>query len=277
MMERMDSTKHAVASTGLLVAAIRADEHGRDDRLFTDPFAERLAGDEGRRLLAESVAATGSATPEIAIRTRFWDEALLRAADRVSQIVILAAGMDARAYRLPWPAGTTVYEVDQPHVIAAKDERLAGVKPRCRRVAIGVDLADDWPKALQSQEFTPEAKTAWLIEGLLQYIDASGVETLFARIDALSAPGSVLLYNLIGKTLLESPFLESTLRFMERLGAPWLFGTDEPAALVEPLGWTAVVTDVAAIGSKWNRWEHPVVPLDVPGVPRGYFVEATKK
>jgi methyltransferase (TIGR00027 family) len=273
----MDNTKHAVAATGLLTAAMRAEESARDDRLFTDPFAARLAGDEGRRLLAEATAATGGVSGEIAIRTRFFDEALLDAQrDGASQVVILAAGMDARAYRLQWRPGTTAYEVDQPQVIAAKDERLAGATPRCRRVAVGVDLAEDWPEALRSQGFSLSAKTAWLVEGLLQYLDADTVDTLFARIDALSTPGDVLLCNVIGRTLLEAPFLQSTQEFMRRLGAPWVFGTDAPAALVEGRGWTAVITDVAEPGTRWDRWEHPVVPMDVPGVPRGYFMVATK-
>ncbi|OBH04078.1 hypothetical protein A5696_05250 [Mycobacterium sp. E2699] len=86
----------------------------------------------------------------------------------------------------------------------------------------------------------------------------------------------MLLYNVIGQTLLQAPFLQSTQQFMRRLGAPWTFGTDVPAALVERHGWSAVVTDVAEPGSRWHRWEHPVVPLDVPYVPRGYFVVATK-
>ncbi|HZA12186.1 SAM-dependent methyltransferase [Mycobacterium sp.] len=273
----MDNTKRAVASTGRLVAAMRAEETQRDDRLFTDPFAERLAGEEGRRLLAEAVAATGTPSAQIVVRTRFWDEALLRAqADGARQFVILAAGMDARAYRLPWHADTTVYEVDQANVIAVKDELLAGERPRCRRVTIGIDLANDWPKVLQSQGFTTTAKTVWLVEGLLQYLDASAVEILFARIDSLSTPGSGLLYDVVGETLRAAPFLRPTLQFMDQLGAPWLFATDTPAALIEPLGWTAVVTDAAEPGRRWNRWPHPAVPLDVPGVPRGYFVEATK-
>jgi len=273
----MNSHKHAVAATGLLAAAVRAKESGRADRLFADPFAERLAGAEGLQLLADAVAATGQAPAEIAIRTRFFDEALLDAQDSgASQVVLLAAGMDARAYRLPWREGTTIYEVDQPQVIKAKDERLTGDRPRCRRVAVGVDLVDDWPEALRSQGFTSSATTVWLVEGLLQYIDAPAIDTLFARIDALSARGAVLLFNVIGKALLESPFLQKTQQFMRRLGAPWTFGTDTPGALVDGRGWKPVVTDVAEVGSRWHRWEHPVVPLDVPGAPRGYFVSATK-
>ena len=266
-----------VAATGLLVAAMRAEESQQDDRLFTDPFAERLAGDEGRQLLVEAEAATGKQSGQIIIRTRFWDEALLRInANGVSQVGILAAGMDARAYRLPWQANTTVYEIDQPHVIALKDERLAGEQPRCHRVAVGVNLADEWPKMLQSQGFDPSAKTVWLVEGLLQYLDESAVDTLFSRVDELSAPGSVLLYEIVGATLLEAPFLQPTLEYMKQLGAPWTYGTDEPAELVESRGWTATVTDIAEPGNAWHRWEHPAVSLDVPGVPRGYFIEATK-
>lgn len=266
-----------MADTGLLVAAIRAKETQREDRLFTDPFADKLAGESGRRLLEEAVAATGDRTTlQIVVRTRFWDEALLRAVATVDQVVILAAGMDARAYRLPWPDGTTLYELDQPAVIAAKDEALAGEEPRCRREAIGVDLADDWTGSLRAAGFDPQRPTVWLIEGLLQYLDASAVRTLFERVDAVSAPGSVLLYDVVGKTLLDNVMLAAVREHMARNSAPWLFGTDEPGELSERLGWSAVVTDVAEPGNRWNRWFTPAVPLDVPNVPRGYFVEAVK-
>jgi methyltransferase (TIGR00027 family) len=272
----MDNTKHAVAATGLLVAAMRAEESARDDALFTDPFAERLAGEEGRRLLAESSAETGQASAPIVVRTRLFDEALLRVhADGVSQVVIVAAGMDARSYRLPWCDGATVYEVDQSRVIALKDERLAGERARGRRVAVGVDLIGDWPKVLEAQGFNSSDRTVWLIEGLLQYIDARDVDRLFARVDALSAPGSVLLYDVVGKALLDASFLASTVEYMHKLGAPWVFGSDAPAALVEDRGWTATVTDMAVPGNKWKRWAHPPIPADVPNAPRG-FIEATK-
>jgi methyltransferase (TIGR00027 family) len=271
----MDNTKQAVAATGLLVAAMRAEESVRDDALFRDPFADRLAGGDGRALLAESRAETNQPSAPIIVRTRLYDEALLRA-HGASQAVILAAGMDARSYRLSWPEDTTVFEVDQSRVIAIKDERLTGEQPRCRRVAVGVDLADDWPKVLVSRGFDPAARTVWLIEGLLQYLDAPDVDRLFARADALSAPGSVLLYDVVGTALLATPFLAATLAYMEKLGAPWVFSSDSPAALVEDRGWTATVTDMAVPGNAWGRWPHPPVPADVPNAPRGYFVEAVK-
>lgn len=273
----MDRDLTAVADTGLLVAAIRAHETTREDRLFADPFAERLAGDRGRELLAAAVASTGErSSVQIVVRTRFWDDALLQAALRLRQIVILAAGMDARAYRMPWPGGTVVYELDQPDVLSVKAGLLAGERPTCRRIPVGVDLADDWPAALHSAGLEPAAPSVWLIEGLLQYLDEAAVRTLFERVDALSAPGSVLLYDVVGKTLLESEFMAPLLESMARNGAPWLFGTDEPGRLAGRLGWSAGVTDIAEPGNRYNRWYAPAVPMDVADVPRGYFVEATK-
>ncbi len=273
----MDRAKEAVAGTGLLVAAIRAMESTREDRLFTDPYADKLAGETGRALLAAAIAETGERSmDQIVVRTRFLDDALLRAVRGVDQVVILAAGMDARAYRLPWPDGTTVYELDQPAVIAAKGDVLADDEPRCRRVAIGVDLADDWPAALTEAGFDPQTPTVWLIEGLLQYLDENAVRTLFDRVNNLSAPKSTLVYDVVGKTLLESPMMAPLVAAMAEQGSPWLFGTDEPGELAERHGWSATVTDIAKPGNEWHRWFAPATPMDVPDVPRGYFVEATR-
>jgi methyltransferase (TIGR00027 family) len=274
----MNDTNHAVAATGLLVAAMRAAETRRADALFTDPFAAELAGPEGRRLLDDYLAATGSGAPDIIeIRTKFWDDALLRAQDdATTQFVILAAGRDARAHRLSWRPGTTVYELDQPHVMAAKETVLGGRATTCTRVPIGVDLAEDWPTHLLAHGFSPTSRTVWLVEGLLQYLDAKVVELLFERLDALSAPGSTVSYDVVGKRLLDAPYLSPVVSYMADLGAPWTFATDQPAELVERLGWSASVTDVAKAGTRWGRWPGPVVPLDVPDVARGYFVEAVK-
>lgn len=273
----MDRNHVAVADTGLLVAAIRAHETARDDRLFSDPFADRLAGDRGRALLAAAAASAGErSSAQIVVRTRFWDEALLRAAQTVGQVVIIAAGMDARAYRLPWPGGTVVYELDQPEVLSTKADLLTGEQPRCRLVSVGVDLADDWPAAIRSAGLDVSVPTVWLIEGLLQYLDEAAVGTLFDRVDTLSAPGSVLLYDVVGKTLLQSASMAPLVESMARSGAPWLFGTDDPGGLSRRLGWSPTVTDIAEAGNRYNRWHAPAVPMDVADVPRGYFVEATK-
>lgn len=274
----MDSVEQAVAGTGLLVAAIRARESLRADPLFSDPYAERLAGPAGRQMLEAALAQSGEqSTLQIVVRTRFWDEALLRAVPTAPQVVLCAAGMDARAYRLDWPDGTCVYELDQPAVIAAKAGALAGATPRARRVTLEADLTDDaWTTALPGTGFDPQTPSVWLIEGLLQYLAEPAVQTLFDRIDALTAPGSTLLYDVVGQTLLEAPVMAPLLKTMAAQGSPWLFGSDTPGALAERRGWRAQVFDIAEVGNRWNRWFASVVPMDVPGVPRGYFVEAHK-
>jgi methyltransferase (TIGR00027 family) len=273
----MDTHHRAVADTALLVAAIRARESDRPDGLFCDPFAERLAGERGRELLAGALTSSGEqSTAQIVVRTRFWDEAVLEAVPENGQVVILAAGMDARAYRLHWPSGAVVYELDQPRVLTAKSELLAGEEPRCRRIPVAVDLADDWPAAIRAAGLDQAAPTVWLLEGLLQYLDEDAVDTLFDRIDALSVPGSVLLYEVVGKTLLESPSMAPVLESMAQQGAPWLFGTDEPGQLAAARGWSAMVIDIAEVGNRYGRWFAPAVPMDVEGVPRGYFVTAAK-
>jgi methyltransferase (TIGR00027 family) len=266
-----------VALTGLLVAAIRAEETRREQRLFDDPFAERLAGAAGFDVLDRYRGSTNGSVPIIEVRTKFFDEALLRAAeDGVRQFVILAAGMDARAYRLPWPSGTKLFEVDQPDVVRFKSDALSRETPRCERVAIGANLAEEWSRTLLSGGFDRTARTAWLVEGLLQYIPRAAVEALFRTIDSLSARDSLVVYDLAGQSLLDSPFMADMLRMMQELGAPWVFGTDEPGSLVERHGWTARVTEPAVIGNAWGRWPFPAVPPNVPGIPRGYFVEAVR-
>jgi methyltransferase (TIGR00027 family) len=267
----------AVAGTGLLVAAIRARETRREDALFRDPFAERLAGTAGREMLDAALEQSGEqSTLQIVVRTRFWDDELLKAVAAAPQVVNLAAGMDARAYRLVWPDGTTIFELDQPDVITQKAGLLADAQPRCGRRAIGIDLRDDWPAALRTAGFDAGSPTVWLMEGLLQYLDEDAVRTLFDRVDALSVAGSVLLYEIVGQALLESPFMAPLLDSMVAQGSPWLFGTDTPGELAQRHGWSAHVVDVAEVGNRWQRWFAPAVPLEVPDVPRGYFVVATK-
>ena len=273
----MHRTREAVAGTALLVAAIRARETRREDPLFVDPFADKLGGDAGREFLEAALQASGEqSTSQIVVRTRFWDEALLRAARTVRQVVIVAAGMDARAYRLDWPHDVTVYELDQPAVMEVKDRLLSEDTPRTRRVAVGTDLADDWPPALTSAGFDPGEASVWLMEGLLQYLDEAEVRALFARVDALSAPGSVLFYEVVGAALLQSPSMAPVLKSMAAQGSPWLYGSDNPGELAERHGWSAAVTDIAVPGNAWGRWFAPAVPMDVAGVPRGYFIEAVK-
>lgn len=191
-----------VGATATLVAAARALASRQDDPLVNDPFAEPLVRAVGidpftRALdgLDDISAGAGARLliDVVAVRTRFFDDFLLESgAAGLRQVVILASGLDARAYRLPWPAGTTVFEIDQPEVIAFKSRVLAqrGASPTAESRTVGVDLRDDWAAALRAHGFDAGAPTAWIAEGLLIYLPPDAQDRLFDTITALSAPGS---------------------------------------------------------------------------------------
>ncbi|OBK89664.1 class I SAM-dependent methyltransferase [Mycolicibacter sinensis] len=199
----------SVGSTAVMVAAARAVESDSADALIADPYAKLLVANAGtgvwETLLNEAlIDKLESVDPEIAavyhhmrnyqaVRTHFFDAYFAEAVDAgIRQVVILASGLDSRAYRLDWPAGTTVYEIDQPKVLAYKEATLAAhdVTPAAQRHAVAIDLRQDWPAALTAAGFDPAAPTAWLAEGLLMYLPADGQDRLFDQITALSAPSS---------------------------------------------------------------------------------------
>ncbi|CAM3552953.1 SAM-dependent methyltransferase [Tsukamurella ocularis] len=189
----------SVGFTALLVAAARAVETERADALAHDPFARvflEAAADHRAIALADAGDGAGNpmaATRHLGVRTRFFDDFVRGAvAAGVRQVVILAAGLDSRAYRLDLPAGTVVYELDQPEVLAFKEEALRsrGTAPVAGLRHVPVDLRDDWPAALRSSGFDDAAPTAWLVEGLLPYLPAAAQALLFERVVAHSARGS---------------------------------------------------------------------------------------
>jgi methyltransferase (TIGR00027 family) len=197
----------SVGATATMVAASRALASREPDPLLDDRFAEPLVRAVGHpfftRMLDGEVPLDNDEMPmtaqqrreQMTVRTRFFDDFFQAAtAAGIRQAVILAAGLDARAYRLPWPAGTVVFEVDQPEVIAFKGDTLArlGADPTAQRRAVGIDLRDDWPTALRGNAFDPAAPTAWIAEGLLPYLPPDAQDRLLDNITALSVPGSRL-------------------------------------------------------------------------------------
>ncbi|MGE2722775.1 class I SAM-dependent methyltransferase [Mycolicibacterium celeriflavum] len=207
----------SVGTTAVMVAAARAAETERDDALIRDPFAKVLVAAAGGgvwdvMLDPASREKVTEIDPEVAaifehmgnyqaVRTQFFDAYFADAGDAgIRQIVILASGLDSRAYRLDWPAGTTVFEIDQPKVLEYKAARLAeeGALPKAKRVAVAIDLRHDWPAALREAGFDPGAPTAWLAEGLLMYLPADAQDRLFENITALSAPGSRVSVETVG-------------------------------------------------------------------------------
>lgn len=190
----------SVGFTALGVAAARAVENREADPLVRDPYAEhfvRAAGEPHLIGLLDSSEPKppnpGTAPRHIGLRSKFFDEFFVNATNSgCKQAVILAAGLDVRAHRLPWPAGTKVFELDQPQVLEFKDRVLAehDATPTSDRREIAVDLRDDWPAALLAAGFDPEVPTAWSAEGLIIYLPSAAQDLLFERVVALSAPGS---------------------------------------------------------------------------------------
>jgi methyltransferase (TIGR00027 family) len=193
----------SVGATATVVAAQRV--LSTREGLIDDPFAEPLVRAVGLDFFVRALDGEidlGDVNPRfniqraaegMAVRTRWFDTLFTDAAAAgVRQAVILAAGLDARAYRLPWPDGTVVYEVDQPEVIDFKTETLSGLgaKPTAERRTVAIDLRNDWPKALRDNGFDSTRPTAWIAEGLLIYLPSEAQDLLFDRINELSAPGS---------------------------------------------------------------------------------------
>jgi methyltransferase (TIGR00027 family) len=200
---------NSVGATATGVAVGRALASRGPDPLITDPFAEPLVRAVGVNFFTR--IASGELDPAhvddngdfgmqrmgamMGVRTRFFDEFFLAAADAgIRQAVILASGLDARAYRLPWPAGTTVFEIDQARVIEFKTATLAelGASPTADRRAVPVDLRHDWPAALRAAGLDPTKPTAWSAEGLLPFLPPDAQDRLLDNISALSPAGSQL-------------------------------------------------------------------------------------
>ncbi|WP_235022299.1 SAM-dependent methyltransferase [Amycolatopsis alkalitolerans] len=181
-----------VGRTALGVAVVRAHENRREDRLFSDPYAQSFV-DALPGAFPETPDSNGIgaafATHAI-IRTRFFDDYLLSAG--CAQVVLLAAGLDTTAFRLTWPPGVRLFELDLPHVLAFKDEVLRDATPRCVRTAVPVDLRENWPTTLRTAGFDPGVRTAWLAEGLLIYLTFDEAAHLLSSVGELSAPGSRL-------------------------------------------------------------------------------------
>jgi len=199
----------SVGATATMVAAARAMASKAQDPLINDPFAEPLVRAVGLDFFVKMIdgevdfSLMPDSSPErtqaivdgMGLRTKYFDDYLLAAVGAgVRQVVILASGLDSRAYRLDWPSGTVVYEIDQPQVIDFKTQTLAdlGARPTATRHTVPIDLRADWPSALRAAGLDTGKPTAWLAEGLLIYLPSDAQDRLFDNITALSAPRSAI-------------------------------------------------------------------------------------
>lgn len=278
MPEQLDP----LATTALWTASMRAREHDRPDRLFSDPLASVLAGQEGSEVMRgfESDVQKGVEDPALAIRTRFLDDALARIAEdeNVRQIVLVAAGMDSRSFRMEWPPDTSMYELDQPALLSLKERLLSAVDavPKCRRIPIAVDLTAAWSPSLLSTDFHPTRSTVWLVEGLFHFLDRGQRDTLLRQITALSSQGSWLLADYVSQQSLNAPSMRAWLQGMAKRNHAWRSGCDDPESWLKDLGWHATVTHYGEPDADFGRWAAAEVAPGVPGTRGRYLIVASR-
>ena len=255
-----------VGLTAIGVAAIRAAESERPDRLFDDPYAAgfaRAAGDwrPGPTTPATEEAARvrGRLISWIIVRTRFLDDVLLQAcAGSCRQVVILGAGLDSRAFRLTWPDGTRLWELDLADVIAFKERviQAEGWRPGCERMTVPVDLSANWGEPLLGAGFDAGAPVAWVAEGLLAYLSAEVRDALVTRAAGLSVPGSRM-----GLTLAASERLaawrrahpDGTAARGDYVALWQSTAPPDPAEWLAEHGWRASLFDVAERAAAYGR------------------------
>ncbi|MGB9307524.1 MAG: class I SAM-dependent methyltransferase [Mycobacterium sp.] len=223
----------SVGATATAVAMQRAMASQGPDALLDDPWADPLVRAVGEdtfiKLLDGAHGNNGdpllnrqAVNHQITVRTRFFDDFFLQATGSgIRQAVIVASGLDTRAYRLPWPAGTVVYEIDQPAVIEFKTRTLAGLgaEPTAQRRTVAIDLRDDWPSALAAAGLDTGEPTAWSAEGLLVYLPPDAQDRLFDNIVALSAPGSRIATEHMDMRKIPSDWAQKLTERSRRIGS----------------------------------------------------------
>ncbi len=260
---------HSVGATATMVAASRAVASQGPDALLDDPWADPLVRAVGLDIFVriidgevnfedDALMNRTTRVHQMTVRTRFFDDFFTGATkEGIRQAVILASGLDTRAYRLAWPAGTVVYEIDQPEVIAFKTDTLAelGATPTAQRRTIAIDLRDDWPAALREGGFDVTQPTAWSAEGLLPYLPPEAQDRLFDNIASLSAPGSRLATEHVADP---NAFTDERLQTItERWRS---FGFDLDAGDLFYRGQRSVVVDYLR-SHGWDVTAHPVREL----------------
>jgi len=261
--------------TAVGVAYVRALETTRPDRLFADPLAAEFVTASGwippdgteidqADISNEIQAYWATITRWVVVRTRFLDEFSLEAAEAgVRQFVILGAGLDARAFRLEWPPGVRLFELDVPDMFNFKEEVLGSIaaNTHCERIVIPSDLRSDWFSDLARAGFDAAIPTAWIAEGLLIYLTPELNEALITTISRASLPGSRLAITLGGRGSLEIPGgtdasvdEDAPLGSIASVNAMWKSeAPDDPAAWLREHGWNAEVFSARERAEAYGR------------------------
>jgi methyltransferase (TIGR00027 family) len=196
----------------------------------------------------------------------------------VRQFVLLAAGLDTRAYRLTWPAGVMLFEIDQPGVVACKEQVLAaaGAHPLCRRRAIGADLTEPWQERLLASGFVLPAPACFLLEGFLFYLPSPAAEHILDDVLRLASPGSWIGFDVVNSATFTNPYTKPWVDMQAAAGAPWLGALEDPKGFLAARGWEASLSQAGQPEANFGRWTLPVIPVDLPGAPHNWYVTGTK-
>jgi methyltransferase (TIGR00027 family) len=301
----------SVGATALGVAAARATETESENPLISDRFARVFldaAGDGVWNMFgaSELPPEVAEAEPDVALqlrvrvdymaaRTAFFDGLFTGAANAgVRQAVILAAGLDSRAWRLLWPDGMTVYELDQPKVLDFKSATLRqnGAQPTCRRVEVPVDLRHDWPTALRQAGFDASAASVWSAEGLLPFLPSAAQDLLFERVQELSVAGSRIGVEAPGPEFNDAEGRERVRLRMQRLREVvakaqgrevpgfqdlWYFeDRTDVADWLRANGWDVSAVPSEELMARYGRYGRSLPAETEDGPPRSIFVSAAR-
>jgi methyltransferase (TIGR00027 family) len=271
-----------IGATSLGVALLRARESSRTNRLFNDAYAQAFVdhADPGGSMWESRPNGPDFLhlmAGQVAVRTRYFDDVLLGAATAgIDQVVLLACGMDSRAFRLGWPTGATVYEVDQPEVLAFKSAVLQEMhaRPHCSRVEVAVDLRCDWPARLLDAGFDPGKPTSWLAEGILYALNPTAADLFLARITDCSAPGSTLACDHAEDSAL---LRAARAAISPELVAMWQGGpSGDLSTWLHSGGWNAEIADLAQVAAKYSRPAPPAFDVNTDGAGRACLATAYK-
>jgi methyltransferase (TIGR00027 family) len=220
------------------IAAVRARETRRTDQLFSDPFAENLAGERGVATMTASERQTGGENVTIPVRVRWFDDVTNDAvAAGIRQVVMVGAGLDTRPYRLDVRQDVDWFELDRAEVLSDKESVLADAVPRCRRHAVSADLSGDWAGPLRQAGLDTAEDTLWLAEGLFFYLTEDMATGLLRQAAALCGAGSRFVADVVGTAGLDSAAMRPYRDWCARSNLPPPFGHDDPGALVASGGW----------------------------------------
>jgi len=286
-----------IGKTALYTCAERAHEcKSQKVPLFDDPKASILAGNQGFDLLQQfhgvhQGARAQAFTTSVAIRTKYFDEVILWAVkeEGIKQVVILAAGMDTRVYRLQLDADTAVYELDFKQVLDYKMSVLSSCGamhslPSCKYIPLGLDLTQPlWPLELKNSGYDPTKRAIWLIEGLLVYLKDEDIFSVFSKVTGLMSEGSLLIGDFMNRSYLKSKITEGFRSIFESFHSPFINGADYLpfTNLLQNFG---IISRISALGETHNNFsnrvpanqakvaeKYPIHELAFQNVPRHFF------